>query len=67
MEGGGGGAGAELGLEGRGVFIDVGIQRHTAKEEKRGARRGNGLSLIIVQSEGLFERGDEGQVRRGAG
>jgi hypothetical protein len=26
----------------------------------------NGLSLIIGYSEGLFERGDEGQVRGGA-
>ena len=36
MEGeGGGGVGAELGLEGRGVFMtSVEIQRHTAEEEK---------------------------------
>ena len=43
------------------------IQRHTAEEEKWGARRGNGLSLIIVQREGLFERSDAGVSDRCGG
>jgi hypothetical protein len=43
------------------------IQRHTAEEEKWGARRGNGLSLIIGQSEGLFERSDAGVSDRCGG
>ena len=43
------------------------IQRHTAEEEKWGARKGSGLISIIGQSEGLFERGDAGVSDRCGG